>query len=261
MLSAVPNPHRSTAFGLADDGGVVSVDVPRAVAHLLSDRWPPEGLTRDDVAERDPVLRLAIDVDFVSGEVAATVDGEPSPGGWERVESELALFAADRRSGWVAIHAAVIASGGRILLVPGASGVGKSTLCVAAARHGADVLSDEYALVDPRTGAVRGWRRPVRMRTPHGIQRIDLVVDSAPLPVGLIAVVTHSTTIGSAWAPLAAADGAMALMANTVCAQSRPDESLDAALVLARNVPAVGGTRGDADAAIADLLAEMGAWA
>lgn len=259
MSPAAVNPQRVVVYGEADDGAVVAVDVPRPVAHLLADRWPPEGLSRADTVDRDVVLRLAVGVDFVSGATTATVNDEASPGGWERIESELALFTADRLAGWVAVHAAVIAYGNRVLLVPGASGVGKSTLCLAATRAGAQVLSDEYALVQPSTGLVRGWRRPVRMRTPQGIQRLDLVVEAPPMQVGLIAVVVHSPHAGSAWSTLAAPDVVVALMANTVCARSRPDESLDAALSLARSTMAVGGTRGDADEAIAELLTIVGA--
>lgn len=71
--------------------------------------------------------------------------------GGDRVESELALFAAERLAGQVAVHSAAIAMRGRVLLVPGPTGVGKSSLCAAAAAEaGATVLSDEYALVDPK---------------------------------------------------------------------------------------------------------------
>lgn len=89
-----------------------------------------------------------------NGEPTVTVDNAQSPGGWDRVESELALFAAERLENLVAVHAALILRQGRALLVPGPSYSGKSTLAVAAAAAGAAVLSDEYALVDPASGLV-----------------------------------------------------------------------------------------------------------
>lgn len=105
------------------------------------------------------------------------VDGLASPGGWERIESELALFAAERLNGLVAIHAALVLEphSGRALLVPGPSGVGKSSLCVAAAAASAMVLSDEFALADAATGLVTRWQRPLRVRrSDGGVERVDL---------------------------------------------------------------------------------------
>jgi hypothetical protein len=191
------------------------------------------------------------------GEPTAFVDGRASPGGWERIESELALFAAERLSGLVAIHAALVLEprSGRALLVPGPSGVGKSSLCVAAAAAGAMVLSDEFALADPATGLVTGWHRPVRVRRGDGgVERVDLAQASEPVPVGLVALVQFGEGGGDAWAPIGPAEAVVGLLANTVCARSRPDESLDAALAIARSAPAVAGTRGEANRAITALL-------
>jgi hypothetical protein len=174
------------------------------------------------------------------------------------LESELALFAAERLAGLVAVHSAVITRlpGGPAVLVPGSSGSGKSSLCVAAAEAGALVLSDEFALVDPSTGLVTGWNRPVRVRRPEGgVERIALACASGPVEVGLIALVTYEPgPVGHRWGPVSAADAVVGLLANTVCAKSRPDESLDAALAVARTTTAVGGVRGEAAAEIAALL-------
>lgn len=176
--------------------------------------------------------------------------------GRDRIESELALFASERLAGLVAVHAALVVRGAKALLVPGSSGVGKSTLCVAAAAAGAHVLTDEYALVDPTTGLVAGWRRPVRVRLPGGgADRLDLVTDSGPVTVGLVAFVVHTAASTPSWAQITGAEAVLGLLANTVCARSRPDEALDAALAVARSARAVAGARGEAADAIVELLA------
>jgi hypothetical protein len=262
---AAPGDHRR--WGVADDGAVVSVEVPADLAHLLDPRWPPLGLARLDAGRdagrdadppRPPARHLAITVGPATGDATLTVDGEASHGGWDRLESELAIFAAERLAGLVAVHAAVVVHRRRTLVLPGASGVGKSTLCVAAAALGASVLTDEYALVEPATGRVTGWPRPVRLRRRDGtVDRIDLTVPSPPAAVHLVALLTHDAAAGSAWQPVAAADAVLGLLANTVCARSRPDESLDAALAIGRSARVVAGTRGEATAAIRDLLAEL----
>lgn len=242
-------------YGVADDGAVVEVATPAGADAQLVDRWPSLGLTRVQRADATPTRHLRICSQ--RGAVLAEVDGEPAHGGWDRLESELALFAAERLAGLVAVHAAVVARGGRALLVPGASGTGKSTLCVAAAALGVRVLSDEYALVDPATGLVTGWQRPVRVRRRDGsgVDRLNLTVPTPPLPVGAVAAVTHTAADEVAWHDIAASEAVIRLMENTVCARSRPDDALDAALAIARSARNVAGTRGEAIRSIAGLLA------
>lgn len=233
-------------WGVADDGAVVEVTVHCTIGDALVERWPPLGLVRSDHPAGPIAHRVTVD----------RVDGDGGPGrGCDRVESELALFASERLAGLVAVHAAVILRGSMALIVPGTSGAGKSTLCVAASAVGAVVLSDEYALVDPASGLVTGWRRPVRVRQPGGaVDRLDIATESGPVPVGLVALVTHTADPARPWVPISGAEAVLGLLANTVCARSRPDEALDAALVIARSTPAVAGPRGEAADAIVELL-------
>lgn len=247
------NPQ-AQSWGIADDGGVIEILVPAGSEATLDERWPPLGLTRSD--EQPPRIDRQITIVDDEPPSQAFVDGEPSPGGWERLESELALFASERLDGLIAIHAGVIAHDGHVLLLPGISGTGKSTLCVEAAALGAHVLSDEYALVDPTSGYVIGWQRPVRVRQPNGaVDRRDITVAADPTPVGLVALLHFSPGSGGSWAPITPAEAVLGLLANTVCARSRPDESLDAALAIARNVPAIAGPRGEGATAIRQLIA------
>ena len=127
----------------------------------------------------------------VAGTLVVEVDGQPAPGGWDRIESELALFAAERLTGRVAVHAAVIAA--RRARPARARLLRARARAACAWRRrppGAQVLSDEYALVDLASGAVTGWPRAVRVRRADGaVDRVDLVEPSAPLPVGLVALV------------------------------------------------------------------------
>jgi hypothetical protein len=238
-------------WGVADDGAIVEVAVHHTIADALLDRWPPRGLARSD----QPIGPVAHQI-TVGRSVDDGLPGRSS----NRVESELALFTSERLAGLVAVHAAVIVHGSRALVVPGTSGAGKSTLCVVAVDAGADVLSDEYALVDPATGFVTGWRRPVRVRRPGGgVDRLDIATESDPVPVGLVALVSHTGDHAESWAPISRADAVLGLLANTVCARSRPDEALDAALAIARSAPAIAGPRGEAAKAIVELLALLDA--
>ena len=72
----------------------------------------------------------------------------------------MTLFAVQRLTSVVAVHSAVFAHDGRAIVVPAASGGGKSTLTMAAADADVKVLTDEYALIDQTTG--RRWTGTAR---------------------------------------------------------------------------------------------------
>lgn len=253
-----PSPSRlgerpTVHWGLADDGHAIEIEFEAGEVDQLVDRWPPIGLALVDARPESVSRRLMLEAGASSQPPLVLVDGHPSTGGWDRLESELALFAAERLKGLVAVHAAVVSVNGVALVLPGESGVGKSTFCIAAAAGGATVLTDEYALVDPSSGRVTGWNRPVRMRHQGGVERLALAVDSDPLPVGLVAVLRYDAEAGTAWSATTSGEAVVSLMANTVCARSRPDDALDAALAIARTAQTLAGTRGEASESFSEL--------
>ena len=184
--------------------------------------------------------------------------------GWDRLESDLGLFAVERIDGRVAVHAGVVVIDGTALLLPGRSHAGKTTLSVALARAGATLASDEYALVDPASGLIEGWGRPARIRLPGGGSTRQPVEDPGPVPVGLVALLRYrSDRTGGADDPSPVeavtptrADAVVAVLDETVCARSRPDEALDAALRITEG-DILRGERGEAEAAAAWLIERM----
>lgn len=140
----------------------------------LDRRWPPLGLRRELRPVEPLEARFGLSDEWLIVPDVTESGDSPSPVAWDLMEPELGLFAVTRLRRLVAVHAAVIVWNGRALIVPAASGGGKSILSIAAAAAGAGVLSDEYALIDPGTGLVTGWRRPVRRRRDDGsIERLD----------------------------------------------------------------------------------------
>lgn len=69
------------------------------------------------------------------------------------------------------IHAAVVEKNSKALILPGAPGSGKSTLCAALIQSGWRLLSDELTLVDCSTGKIFPLPRPVSLKN----ESIDLV--------------------------------------------------------------------------------------
>lgn len=255
-----PDAGMSRVWGVTDDGeAVIEVVVAHHLHDELARRWPLLGMAcrKEKPEAGEMVGRLGVGDDGLFVPDGTTSVGlHPDEATWGVLEQTLTAVSVERLPHLVAVHAAVIARDGVALLVPASSGSGKSTLTLAAAEAGADVLSDEYALIDPDTGLVTGWPRPVRVRRADGTEeRLALAVESEPLPVGLVAAVAYEPGTSDAWAPIASSEIILELLANTICARTRPDSSLDAAMAVARRAQGVKGTRGDATEALRDLLA------
>jgi hypothetical protein len=235
----------TSVWGRADDGAVVHVDLAgHGAATDLAPWWPPVGLQRID----PPAVGVTPDASFgVTADMPAT---------WDRLESDVGLFVAERLASQVAVHAAVIRADDVVMVLPGPSYAGKSTLCAAALDAGYQVLSDEYALVDPDTGLVCGWPRRLRVRTPRGdAHRMGDAVRHEPVAVDLVAEITYDPGVDVLdVAPMSAGETTLALLGNTVCASSRPEFAFSAMVVLGRSVSAVGGRRGEAAAALSALV-------
>lgn len=243
-------------WGVAENGDIYEVAVRPHLIDELRRRWPPLGLDRHSTPSGPVTARIGLSDRWVVVPDAEVSGNDPPPVAWDLLERSLAVFAALRLSRLVAVHAAVIRWQGRALVVPAVSGGGKSTLSRAAHEAGATVMSDEYALIDPGTGLVTGWRRPVRILTAHGgVDRLDIAVAVGPTPVGCVAFVVHQPGSADAWHAISHGAAVGRLLAHTLCASIRPHDSLDAALAAIGTAHAVAGTRGDAATTMAPLLA------
>jgi hypothetical protein len=195
--------------------------------------WPPMGVDVLETAEGEPERTFS--VDLASEESLA------------RFESDFGLYVSEKLPRLVAVHAALLHVDDAVLIVPGSSGVGKSSLCVAAMEAGWEVWSDEYCLIDTTTGQVSGWPRPIRQRLPGGgVRRIDHRGPRGPgLATHVIAMTYSVEEDGVSLEPVSPGQVAMDLMANTVCARSRPEETFRATTALAKTVTGFAGVRGE----------------
>jgi hypothetical protein len=242
-------------WGVAENGEVMEVAVRPHLVETLIERWPPVGMERRESPAEPVVAQRGLSDTWIIIPDRDESGDAPPPDAWDMLEQSMTAFAVTRLAHLVAVHAAAIEWEGQLILAPGASGSGKSSLSVAATEAGAAVLSDEYALINPLDGQVSGWKRPVRMRRDGATDRLDIAVASEPLPVGLIVFLEHQPGADNQWEPITPAHAAGKLLSHTICARDRPDESLDAALSVVRGARAVAGVRGEARPAIDELLA------
>lgn len=90
-------------------------------------------------------------------------------------------------------HAAVIEQNGCTIILPAPPGSGKSTLCALLVGHGWRLLSDELALLDPRTGLLTPIPRPISLKNAS----IELIRQRYPaLQLGSLVRDTIKGTVG-----------------------------------------------------------------
>ena len=167
---------------------------------------------------------------------------------------------AEDAVGLIFVHSGAVAHEGRAIIFPGHSFSGKTTITAAMVRAGATYLSDEFAVLDEQ-GNVHPFAKPLsirehpeRMQVDHSVESLGGVAGDEALPLGLI-VVTNFVP-GATWDPvkLGPADAALALLANTVPARTRPAESMKAIRNAVQGAVTLQGDRGEADEVAAQLL-------
>ena len=119
-----------------------------------------------------------------------------------------------------AVHAGVVLWRERILLLPGSSHAGKSSLVAEFLRRGATYFSDEYALIDPE-GCVHPYPRPLLLRDGSPEQFPILAaewhapVGRAPAPIGSIFSLEYAPTAPWNIAPISQSEALLTLLRNT----------------------------------------------
>jgi len=166
-------------------------------------------------------------------------------------EARVTLHVAEMTPHFVFMHAGVVAWRGHLLLFPGRSMSGKSTLVAEMVRAGGAYFSDEYAVIAP-DGRVHPYTRPLQLRVPGAREQVRRsVYDIGGVPAtGALApslVVLSRYRAGATWRPKRVSPGraAFELLQHTMCAVENPPAAMDAVHRLAASVPVWRGVRGD----------------
>lgn len=178
------------------------------------------------------------------------------------LDTHLTGYVAVHASERIFVHAGVVAHGDRVIVAPGMSFSGKSTLVAALLRAGATYYSDDFALLDEQ-GRVHPYPKPLSLRgdgfsqTTHTAASLGATVGEEPLPPALIVMATYRP--GVTWQPrrLSSGEGVLAMLSNTVPARERPQESLAAVRRAVEGAVILQGERGEADDLAALLLAQL----
>ena len=176
-------------------------------------------------------------------------------------QRELRLFVALEAPGLVFVHAGVVAHRGHAIVIPGKTWSGKTSLVRALVRAGAEYYSDEYAPLDEH-GLVHPFPKPLSLRrgggqVDHAVESLGGVAGTDPVPVGLVAATTYERD--AEWAParLTPGEGVLALLGDTLPAQTRPAEWMPTLRIATQGAVILQGTRGEADDLAPVLLATL----
>ena len=167
-------------------------------------------------------------------------------------ESDIQIYVGILARRRIFVHAGVVEWKGQAIVIPGKSMSGKSTLTAELVRAGATYYSDEYAVLDEH-GRVHAYPRLLGLRSPGSDEQTKVRAEelggrigSKPLPVGMVVVSQYHE--GARWRPrkLSPGQGALEVLANTVPARTRPEESLTSIQQAVTKASIFKGRRGDA---------------
>jgi hypothetical protein len=262
--------HGQPVAGALEQVGYEAFGVPFSIA------VPPEVLPRIDsilppgARRRDPqedeqrfVLRPRSNSDYGIEDREGSVSGSPDVQvALEVLDTRLRAYIALHAPDHIFVHAGVVGHAGRAIVMPGLSFSGKTTLVAALIRAGAAYYSDEFAVLDDE-GLVHPYPKPLSIRTEgynatdHHVDTLGGVAGEYPLRVGLVAIAQYSPD--ARWEPrrLSAGEAVLAMLANTVPAQERPEQSLGAITKAVGNAVALQGARGEAADVVDELLAAV----
>lgn len=184
----------------------------------------------------------------------------------------LNLLATTRTSGSVLLHAGAVEFDGRVVVVTGESGRGKSTLTAALVRAGGAYLTDELVIIEPENLRVRPYPKPLDL-DPTSLELLELPPDDgfvvakrhvAPDELGGISpggtlagvfVLGHDRTTVEEFGPI---QGVAELLPNVFAATHDSPESLEILARISSSVPIVGIPRNSPRTTAGMVLAHIG---
>ncbi len=167
------------------------------------------------------------------------------------LERDIRWLLADEARDWIFIHAGAVGWRGRAIVLPGASGAGKSSLVAELVKAGALYYSDEYAILD-RLGRVHPFATPLQVRQEAQTSQVRRSVEELgghagrdPLPVGLIVSVLFRPAAPGELLRISPASGVLRMLEH-IAARSQPHQVLEVLTAVASQAPAFAGERADA---------------
>ncbi len=166
-------PTRLITFGGSTVAVVYSGDQPAAIIDFLFRYLPPE------LNPRQPHVTFNLSPADAPGQLTLRRDealiytGDSPARAAELLQSQVCYHLADRSQGGLLFHAAALSWQGRGLLLPGATGAGKSTLTAWLLTQGFEYLTDELVFIPAGSEKLHAFTRPLNLKHPAHLAQPD----------------------------------------------------------------------------------------
>ena len=185
------------------------------------------------------------------------------------LDAQMRMVIATKSPDRAFIHAGSVAVENLVIVLPGSSFAGKTTLVAELVRRGASYLSDEYAVLDD-DGLVHPYPKPLSIRprdttfasshlpqTETPASALGAATAAGALPVGLIVATSYRP--GATWSPetRSSAQGALLMMSNALAGREDPRRVLRAVRRAAADTVTLEGERGNAAEVADDLIGRL----
>ncbi|MGI8863622.1 MAG: hypothetical protein ACR2JH_04355 [Solirubrobacteraceae bacterium] len=257
-MSAEPEYRaRFEAFGVPLSVEVDSAELlSRVEANLPPGARPCASVPEENEFSLTTPDGVSYDVKYPGQSLAGSSDLEVA---LEVLDSRLRAIIALKAPEHIFVHAGAVARDGRAILIPGPTFSGKTSLVAEFVRAGMLYYSDEFAVLD-REGLVHPYPKPLSLRTrglsqtDHDVASLGGIAGSDPVPLGMIILARYAP--GAPWhpQPLSPGEALLAMMANTVPAQERPEQSMATIRKAIVGAVAVESERGDAAQVVGQVL-------
>ena len=233
-------------------GVVLEIQAPPTLLETLPDLVPPCGAFCDSTA--------ATRARFVWNLDRQMWIREPGGQGYCELQTALALEVATYSPNGLFVHAGVVRYQGKVLVLPGISRAGKSTLVESLVRRGGTYYSDEFAVFH-RDGTVGPYPRRLSLRSGPGHPQPRLIAAEQlgwqphmeSVPLGWMIDCRYSRR--HFLRPLSPGQSVLSLFAHAVAARTQARALLESLPRALAGVPALGGVRDDSESA-ADWIME-----
>ena len=153
------------------------------VAALLARLWEP--FVTGSAAPPDQTYTIGRDEGGLGVETPGTTPLIHHPDPWgltDALRYQMLELVEARLRGFVTLHAGAVAREGRLLLLAGASGAGKTTLTLGLLRAGWTYFTDDLAPIDVTTAEIAPFPKPLGVKDPAAFDGLAGAFDGIDLP-------------------------------------------------------------------------------
>ena len=180
------------------------------------------------------------------------------------LEGQIRVTIAEFSPNFVFLHSGAVAFNGNVIVIPGQSFSGKTTLTAAFVKKGALYFSDELVALD-EWGYAYPFAKPLSIRegspndfqTPRSVESLGGKQATEPSPINLVIIPEYC--VGENWQPerLSPGDAVLEIMKHSISVRTNPELTIKVLSRVAQNALILKGKRGEAEALVESIIQSL----